>query len=249
MSTALFHPAVVRAESRLFVREPGGLFWILAFPALLLGVLGSVPSFRAAQEGLGGLRIVDVYVPVCVVTALIMAGVQAMPPVLTGYREHGVLRRLSTTPVRPASLLAAQMLVNGLAAVASALLALAVGRLAHGVRLPQQPLGYLLALLLAVTAALSLGAVVAARARTTRSATAMSTAVVFPMLFCAGVWVPVAAMPEVLARAVVCTPFGAAARALDQAAAGRWPQGWLLGVLVVWTVVLSASAARWFRWE
>ncbi|MFF6916928.1 ABC transporter permease [Streptomyces sp. NPDC012466] len=249
MSTALINPAVLKAEARLFRREPGSLFWVLLFPSLLLGILGSVPSFREAQDGLGGLRTVDVYVPVSVLIALIMAGVQAMPPTLTGYRENGVLRRLSATPVRPASLLAAQMLVNGLAALASALLTLTVGRLAFGVRLPGQPVGYLLALLLAVLAALSLGAVVSARARTTKIATAIGTAVFFPMMFCAGVWVPVQAMPDVLARVVRSTPFGAAARALDQAAAGDWPSWGHLGVPAAWTLVLSASAARWFRWE
>ncbi|MEU2542926.1 ABC transporter permease [Streptomyces iakyrus] len=249
MSTALINPGVLRSEFRLFRREPGSLFWVLLFPSLLLGILGSVPSFREAQDGLGGLRTVDVYVPVSVLIALIMAGVQAMPPVLTGYRENGILRRLSTTPVRPASLLAAQMLVNGLAAVASALLTLTVGRLVYDVRLPEQPAGYLLALLLAVLAALSLGAVVSGRARTSKIATAIGTAVFFPMMFCAGVWVPVQAMPDLLARIVAYTPFGAAARALDEAAAGSWP-GWAhLGVLAAWTTVLSVSAARWFRWE
>lgn len=249
MSTALINPAVLRSEFRLFRREPGSLFWILLFPSLLLGILGSVPSFREAQDGLGGLRTVDVYVPVSVLIALIMAGVQAMPPNLTGYRENGILRRLSTTPVRPVSLLAAQMLVNGVAALASALLTLAVGRLAFDVRLPEQPAGYLLALLLAVLAALSLGAVISARARTTKIATAIGTAVFFPMMFCAGVWVPVQAMPDLLARIVECTPFGAAARALDEAAAGGWPGWGHLAVLAAWTAVLSVSAARWFRWE
>ncbi|MFD5337435.1 ABC transporter permease [Streptomyces hawaiiensis] len=249
MSTALINPAVLRSEFRLFRREPGSLFWILLFPSLLLGILGSVPSFREAQDGLGGLRTVDVYVPVSVLIALVMAGVQAMPPTITGYRENGILRRLSTTPVRPVSLLAAQMLVNGLAALTSALLTLTVGRLAFDVRLPEQPAGYLLALLLAVLAALSLGAVVSARARTTKIATAIGTAVFFPMMFCAGVWVPVQAMPDVLARIVERTPFGAAARALDEAAAGGWPGWGHLAVLAAWTAVLSVSAARWFRWE
>ncbi len=32
------------------------------------------------------------------------------------------------------------------------------------------------------------------------------------MMFCAGVWLPVQAMPDGLARVVGCTPFGAATR-------------------------------------
>jgi ABC-2 type transport system permease protein len=56
-------------------------------------------------------------------------------------------------------------------------------------------------------------------------------------------------MPDTLARIVGYTPFGAAAQALNRAAAGDWP-GWAhLGVLVAWTVLLTVGASRWFRWE
>jgi ABC-2 type transport system permease protein len=241
--------AVLRTEIRLFRREPGALFWILLFPTLLLVILGSIPSFRNHDPDLGGLRTIDVYVPVAVLLGLIVGGLQSMPQTLTGYRERGILRRVSTTPARPTALLTAQMTVYGGAALASALLALAVGRLAFAVRLPERPLGYLLALVLAVLAALALGAVVSALSRTTKIAGAIGSAVFFPAMFCAGVWAPVQTMPDVLARIVGYTPFGAAAEALNRAAAGHWP-GWThLGVLVAWTVLLTAAASRWFRWE
>jgi ABC-2 type transport system permease protein len=156
---------------------------------------------------------------------------------------------MSTTPVRPSALLGAQMLVYGGAALASALLALAVGRLAFDVRLPEQLPGYLLALVLAVLGALALGAVISALSRTTKIAGAIGSAVFFPSMFCAGVWAPVQTMPDVLARIVGYTPFGAAAEALNRAAGGDWP-GWThLAVVVAWTVLLTAAARRWFRWE
>ncbi|WP_405516576.1 ABC transporter permease [Streptomyces canus] len=241
--------AVLRTEVRLFRREPGALFWILLFPTLLLVILGSIPSFRNHESDLGGLRTIDVYVPVAVLLGLIVGGLQSMPQTLTGYRERGILRRMSTTPVRPTALLTAQMTVYGGAALASALLALLVGRFAFAVRLPEQLFGYLLALVLAVLAALALGAVVSALSRTTKIAGAIGSAVFFPAMFCAGVWAPVQTMPDVLARIVGYTPFGAAAEALNRAAAGGWP-GWThLGVLVAWTVLLTAAASRWFRWE
>ena len=241
--------AVLRTEVRLFRREPGALFWILLFPTLLLVILGSIPSFRNHEADLGGLRTIDVYVPVAVLLGLIVGGLQSMPQTLTGYRERGILRRMSTTPVRPTALLTAQMTVYGGAALASALLALLVGRFAFAVRLPQQPAGYLLALVLAVSAALALGAVVSALSRTTKIVGAIGSAVFFPAMFCAGVWAPVQTMPDVLARIVGYTPFGAAAEALNRAAAGDWP-GWThLGVLVAWTVLLTVAASRWFRWE
>ncbi|WP_329231015.1 ABC transporter permease [Streptomyces canus] len=241
--------AVLRTEVRLFRREPGALFWILLFPTLLLVILGSIPSFRNHEADLGGLRTIDVYVPVAVLLGLIVGGLQSMPQTLTGYRERGILRRMSTTPVRPTALLTAQMTVYGGAALASALLALLVGRFAFAVRLPEQLSGYLLALVLAVLVALALGAVISALSRTTKIAGAIGSAVFFPSMFCAGVWAPVQTMPDVLARIVGYTPFGAAAEALNRAAAGDWP-GWThLGVLVAWTLLLTAAASRWFRWE
>lgn len=241
--------AVLRTEFRLFWREPAAVFWMFLFPTLLLAILGSIPSFREADRSMGGLRPIDAYVPVAVLIALLMCGAQSLPQVLTGYRERGILRRMSATPVRPVALLTAQMTVQGGVALASALLALVVGRLGFGVRLPEQPGGYLLALLLAAAASLALGSVLSALSRTTKIAGAIGSAVFFPMMFCAGVWLPVQNMPHTLARLVGFTPFGAAAEALNQAAAGDWP-GWEhLGVLALWAVLLTAGAARWFRWE
>ncbi|MER6959447.1 ABC transporter permease [Streptomyces sp. NPDC000618] len=241
--------AVLRTEVRLFRREPGSLFWITAFPTLLLVILGSIPSFRRHSADLGGLRTIDAYVPVAVLLGLIVGGLQSMPQTLTGYRERGILRRTAATPVRPSTLLRAQMLVHGAASLASALLVLAVGRLGFDVRLPKQPVGYALALLLAAAVALALGSVVSALSRTTKIAGAIGSAVFFPSMFCAGLWLPVQAMPDVVARIVGCTPFGAAAQALNQAAAGHWP-GWShLGVLAIWILLLTGAAARWFRWE
>ncbi|MFF9176537.1 ABC transporter permease [Streptomyces sp. NPDC014793] len=241
--------AVLRTEARLFRREPGAVFWILLFPTLLLVILGSIPSFRQPQDSLGGLRTIDAYVPVAVLLGLIVGGLQSMPQSLTGYRERGILRRMRTTPVRPGSVLAAHMVVFGVASLASALLVLVVGRLAFGVHLPKQLAGYALALLPAVLVSLALGSVVSALSRTTKMAGAVGSAVFFPAMFCAGVWLPVQAMPRLLARIVGYSPFGAAAQALNRAAAGHWP-GWShLGVLAVWILLLTGAAGRWFRWE
>ncbi|MFE6162989.1 ABC transporter permease [Streptomyces sp. NPDC056486] len=241
--------AVLKAEFRIFRREAGALFWIMMFPTLLLVILGSIPSFRETDASLGGIRLVDAYVPVAVLLSLIVAGLQAMPSVITGYRERGILRRMSTTPVRPSAVLGAQMGIHGAAALVSSLLSLAVGRVIFDVPLPRQAFGYALALLLAILCGLALGAVVSAISRTTKAATAIGTAVFFPMMFSAGVYLPVQAMPDALARVVEISPLGAAAQALSEAAAGDWPGPAHLGVLALWTVVLSAAAARRFRWE
>jgi ABC-2 type transport system permease protein len=248
MTTATATRAVLRTEVRLFTREPGSLFWVMAAPTVLLVILGCVPSFREHSDDLG-TRLIDLYVPVAVLFALAMAGLQAMPPVLAGYRERGILRRLSTTPVRPATLLTAQLTLHAAAALVSAALVITVGRAAFDVALPGNLPAYALALLLATGCGLAFGAAVCAVCRTQKSATAAGTAAFFPSMFTAGVYLPVQAMPDTLRRIVEFTPYGAASRALDEAVGGAWP-GWLpLGVTALWTVLLTAAAVRWFRWE
>ncbi|CAM5312132.1 hypothetical protein STANM309S_02239 [Streptomyces tanashiensis] len=112
MSTSSPAATVLRTEFRLFGREPAALFWVMLSPTVLLVILGLIPSFREASEDLGGRRVIDVYVPVSVLFALIMAGLQAMPPVLAAYRERRrpPPDRASTHP-RPARALLAARLV------------------------------------------------------------------------------------------------------------------------------------------
>lgn len=241
--------AVLRTEVRLFAREPGAMFWILVFPTLLMSILGLIPGFREADPELGGLRVIDLYVPVAILVAMIVAGIQTMPAVLSSYRERGILRRLAVTPARPSDLLIAQIVVHAAAVVMSVLLALIVGRAAFGVAFPAQPWGYAFAVLVTLAAALSLGATLAAVAPSVRIAQTLGTIVFFPMLFSAGVWLPVQAMPELLQRIVELTPFGAAARLLDETAAGGPPDLGATAVVVGWTVVLTGMAIRWFRWQ
>ncbi|GGV93653.1 transport permease protein [Streptomyces gelaticus] len=241
--------AVLRSETRLFLREPAGLFWIVVFPTALMTILGLIPSFRDPDDALGGRRVIDLYVPVAVLLAMIMSGLQAMPPILTGYRERGILRRMSTTPVRPSALLTAQIALHGAAALGSAALAMTVGRVAFGVELPGQPVGYALALLLSTASVLTLGALLCALTRTTKASAAISSVVNLVMMFTAGVWIPVQSMPDTLRNIVRFTPFGAASEALDRAASGSWPGLAQLGVMVLWTALVTFLAARLFRWE
>ncbi|MFI6155357.1 ABC transporter permease [Kitasatospora sp. NPDC051170] len=240
---------VLRTEARLFRREPAVIFWLIAFPTVLLVILGSIPAFRVAHAELGGRRIVDLYVPVVVLLSVIMAGAQTMPGVLTGYRERGILRRMSTTPASPRHLLTVQIVLHSAAVLVSVLLALAVGRIAFDVALPEQAAGYVLALVVTVFAGLALGATISALSRTAKIAQAVGTIVFFPLMFTAGVYAPVPVMPSVLRQIVGLTPIGAASQALDQASVGHWPDWSHLGVTGLWAVVLVGVAVRWFRWE
>ncbi|MGH1563235.1 ABC transporter permease [Mumia sp. DW29H23] len=250
MSTATSPAAaMLRTEGRLMLREPGSMFWIVAFPTILLCVLGAIPSFREASDDLGGIRVIDLYVPIVVLLSAIMASLQSMPAVISAYRENQVLRRYATTPARPTQILMAQWVIHGAGILAGSILAVTVGRLVYDVSLPGSPLTYLGIFVLAVLANLSTGGLIAGLAPSTKASAAIGTVVFFPTMFTAGVWLPVTVLPGLLGDIVALTPNGAAALALDEAAAGRSPDLLHVLVLLAWTVGLGALAARYFRWE
>lgn len=241
--------AVIRNEARLFAREPVALFWVVAFPTILLVVLGFIPSFRDSDPDLGGQSVLQLYIGVGVLLSMIMVGAQAMPERLIGYRERKVLRRLSTTPLGAGRVILAQVVVYAASAAAAAVLVLAVGRVAYDAPLPAAPFGYAISYLLALASMMSVGAVITALAPNATVGNVFAMVVTFSFMFTAGVWVPVQAMPDVLRTIVEYTPMGAASEAMNQATLGDFPGLAHLGVMAAWTLLLGLVAVRRFRWE
>ncbi|MEN3306426.1 MAG: type transport system permease protein [Micromonosporaceae bacterium] len=236
-------------EIKLLLREPAAVFFGVAFAPILVVVLGSIPGFRKPVADLGGARVIDLYVPVCAAFVLAILGVAVVPTALAIYRERGVLRRMSTTPVPPARLLGANLLAGLAMGLVAIVALLAVGRIAFGVALPRQLLGYALALVLAAAAVFALGLVVAAVAPSGKASSVIGNLLFFPLMFFAGLYVPREAMPHGLRQVSDYTPLGAGVQALRDASTGSWPHATHLAVLAGYLAVFSLAAARLFRWE
>jgi ABC-2 type transport system permease protein len=236
-------------EARLFYREPAALFWGIAFPLILTVVFGVVTNHSKPDPHLGHLRVIDAYVPILMAFVVTMLSIQALPAALASYREKGVLRRMSTTPVSPALLLGADVAIYSAVIVGSLVLIGGVASIAFNVNLPQQAVGFVVALALGGVAALSLGALIAAVAWSTRAATAIGTLLFFPMMFFAGLWVPRQTMSSGLRTVSDFTPLGATVGALQDTMSGSWPHAGHLAVLAVYAIGLAVVASRVFRWE
>ena len=237
------------SELRLFLRERVGPIWGMGFPLILLIIFGNIPSFNRPDKDFGGLTELDVYVPILVAFVIAMLSLNALPPVLAGYREKGILRRLQTTPVGPARVLAAQLMINLAVTAFTVALILTIARFGYDVVLPRQLFGFLVRALLAAAALMSIGLFVAAVAPTGRAAQAFGTILFFPMMFFAGLWLPIAQMPAVLRHISHATPLGAAVQALQDAAQGQWPHPVQLITMAAYAAVFGLAATKLFRWE
>lgn len=240
---------LITVETKLSVRDKVGPLWGVVFPLILLIILGNVPAMREPEESNGGLSNFELYVPVLILFNLAMLALIALPNTLAGYRENGVLRRMQTTPVGPARVLAAQLAANLIIAVVAVMLLLAVARLAFGVHLPDSIVGFAAGWLLVTAALLSIGLLVTALAPGRGLATAIGTVLYFPMMFCAGLWVPITQMPPLLRDISHVTPLGAGMRAFQDAYEGGFPTVQPVLTLLAYAVVCTVASIRWFRWE
>jgi ABC-2 type transport system permease protein len=241
---------MTKVEWKLFRRDGMSLFFGLVFPPVLLLALGAfIPGFREPNDGLGGQRVIDLYLPIVIGLALASLSLSAFPTYMATYREKGVLRRLATTPVGPARLLGAQLLVNVGVAVVAVVLTIAVAVIGFDVAATGNPLGLLAAFVLMATAMFAVGLVIAAVSPRASVATGIGMAAYFPALFFAGVYFPRDAMPVSLRVVSDATPVGSGVQALQDTLAGSWPHPLNLAVLMIWIAVSGVVAVRLFRWQ
>ncbi len=239
--------ALIVAETRLLLREP--ISWILSIflPTAILLVFGVILAPHRPDPVFGGLRFIDVFAPSLVVIAMAILALQIMPVRLTTYRERGILRRFSTTPVHPRRLLIAQLVVYSVTATLGVVLLIIVGNLAFDIRIPANPIGFVAAFGIGMAGLLATGLLLAAVAPSTGVATAVGVPAFMVVLLLGGVYVPRAILPDLLIRIGEFTPPGV--QGLQDAWTGANPQLLPLVVLAALAVTFGTIASRTFRWE
>jgi ABC-2 type transport system permease protein len=237
-----------KVQGKLALREPTALVFGIVLPLLLLIIFGNIPTFNEPVEG-SSFTLFELYIPILIVTVLIFIGLLGLPGPLLRDRENGWLRRISTTPISPAKLLAAQAVINLNLAAVGFTIVIAGSILIFGVELAFNIPGFILSLVLATLAMFSLGLLITAVAPSQSTGNGITMGILYPLLFFAGVYVPMEVLPSGLQTAALFTPVGAAVDALDSSMAGSFPSFVPLVVLAAYTVIFGFVAIRYFRWE
>jgi ABC-2 type transport system permease protein len=240
---------VVATEARLTSRQPIGLIAGLGIPVVLLVIFGELSAFHQPSPYFGGLDGFDVYLPILIVFSLAMLALLGLSMPLASYRELGILRRLSTTPVPPSWLLAAQGIVQIFQALAATAIIVIAGIAAFGAPVPKSVGGFLLAVALTIAGLVPIGLTIAAVARSANAASVIGRIVFFPLMFFTGLWLPRAEMPPVLLDISNYTPLGAAVQAIQASMLQGFPPVTPLLVLAGYAVAFGYLAKRFFRWE
>ena len=201
-------------ETKLFLREKAAAIAVFGLPVALVIGFGLIPGFGDPQKNLSGQIGTQYIASVGVAIVLAILGLNGVPIVIGQYRERGILRRLGVTPVRPLTLLGADLMVWAAAAILSVAVVVGVAQVAFHVPAPVAAGWFVLSVLLGIAALFALGLLVAAAAPTARSAAGLGWLLFFPNMFLAGVYFPTDEMSPVMRQIGNFTPLGAALHAV-----------------------------------
>jgi ABC-2 type transport system permease protein len=237
----------LRSEQLVFWRSREAAFFIFLFPLLLFVLLGSVYSGRyqgvpAAWAVLAGLVGYG-----CANTAFAGLAIQ-----LVVRRENGILKRLRSTPLPPATyvggLLASTLGVFALQTVALLLL----GRAFYGTPFPPDWGSFIATVVIGAAVFAALGTATASAIRSAEGSSAVVNFILLPSAFLSGSFGPIHKYPAVLRAIGDVLPLKYFIRLVNAVylhGHGFWTQPGALAVLAGWGAAGLVFTVLKFRWE
>jgi ABC-2 type transport system permease protein len=237
----------LRSEQLVFWRSREAALFIFLFPLLLYVLLSSVYSGRiygvpAPQALLAGLIGYG-----CANTAFAGLAIQ-----LVLRRENGILKRLRSTPLPPATYIAA-LLVSTLAVFVLQTVALFVlGRTFYSTPFPSDAVSLVAAIVVGAAVFAALGTAIASVIRSAEGSSAVVNFILLPMAFLSGSFGETRHLPAFLRAIADVLPlkyFIDLVNAVYLRGHGIWTRPEDLAVLAAWGLFGLVFTMYRFRWE
>jgi ABC-2 type transport system permease protein len=241
-----------RFDQKIFWRNPASVFFTAVFPLLFLFIFATF--FKNAEiEGLD-VDGATYYVPAIVALSVISATTVKLAMNLSSEREAGMLKRLRGTPLPPSVFVAGRVGNSLVISLILVVLVSVIGALFYGVSIPTETLPAVFVTLAVGAASFScLGFALAAVIPSEDAAPAVTNALVFPLYFISGVFVPADEIPDGILHFADIFPirhfFEAFFTAWDPNTTGAGFELWDLAIVAAWGVLGLLIAVRFFRWE
>lgn len=238
-------PAMIAAHSRmelrLLTRQGEQLIVTMVIPLIALVVGANIAS---------GPRPIDTAAPGALALAIMSSAFTSLA-VFTGFeRRYGLLRRLATTPLPRAALLAGKAGAIALLQVGQILVLAAVA-----FALGWQPVGgigaalWLVALAILGTAAFGSLALLIAGTLRAEATLAVANLIYVILLVGGAIIIPLSSYPPLAAAVLKFLPSSALGEGLRTIFTGVHPPVFALVVLTTWALIAGLWASRSFKWE
>ena len=243
----------LRFDLRVFVRDPATVGFTVIFPIVFLVIFVSIFGNNEVLVGGREVKGSTYYLPGIVTLGVVSTTYLNLAISLTGLRERGLLKRIRSTPVPTWTFMAGRIGTSILVSFLLALVLVAMGRLLYGVELPTQTLpGVLLALVVGAASFCALGFLVSALIPSEAAAAPITNAIILPLYFISGVFIPSdqipAAMLDIAGLFPVKPLFDAFLVAFDPTTGGLGIAAGDLAVVAAWGVAGLGLALLTFNW-
>jgi ABC-2 type transport system permease protein len=236
-----------RYDLRAFVRNKQSRYFTFVLPVVLLVVF--VGMFGDRTVGPDNVKSSAYYVPGLCALAIVAASFVNLVISITAQRESGILKRRRATPVPASVLIAGRTLTAVTVSLVTLAILLAFGDIAYGVHVSAGAIPALV--LIAVSGSATFCVLAYAASTQIRSADAaqpLVQAIMVPLYFVSGVFVPSVELPHTLRRAGEIFPLERIADGLHHAYQGGGIVWGDLAVLALWAGAGIVVALWRFSW-
>jgi ABC-2 type transport system permease protein len=244
----------LRYDLLVALRDPQSRFFTIVLPVIFLVLLASL--FGNHTESIKGHRIntSTYYVPGIATLGIIATSFVNLVITITAQRESGILKRRRSTPVPAWVLIASRTLTSVILAVVLVAVIVAIGRIAYGVHLPGSTLpAFVLGVVVGAAVFCCLSFAAASFIRHEDSAQPIIQAVILPLYFISGVFVPKDQLSGTLRDIASVFPVShldnALFKAFDPATTGSGIAGSDLLILAIWGAAGLLIALWRFTWS
>lgn len=237
-----------KMELRLLSRDIIGLFFVFIMPAVCFYFFGKLFETQHAED----VQYFNQYIPGMIGVVLFTVGFFIVGLQAVIDREKGVYKRLKGTPVRSVLIFQAMVIKGLLAVVIGAVEILVIGRLGLNAPLKVNVMQFLLSMLLATSAFIAVGFLVASFFNRFHSAMAIGFVLLYPMLFLSGATIPIDSLPASLKTVSFFIPLRYAIHLLQNGWTGQLFTSSSIGDAIVLFAILALGiilGRNFFKWD
>ncbi|MFD7916379.1 ABC transporter permease [Streptomyces sp. NPDC059752] len=239
--------ALGRSELTLLVRNRATLGVALLMPLLMVFILRSSLSGVEGAEAIGEATLTG-----GIGMVLLLVVYMNLVSAYVARREELVLKRLRTGEARDLEILAGTALPAACLALGQTAVLAVAGAVALDVRMPQNPLLLVAAVLAGVLLLAALSAVTSSFTRTVETAGLTTLPLFLATVVGSGLFAPTDSLPDLAASLCELLPLSGVMTLVRAGWSGGAEGGDLLGAglsTLAWIVISVFAVQRWFRWE